>query len=300
MKVFLPALILSSASLLAPLPVQAADFPTKPRRLVVPYPPGGTTDVLARTMGQKMSEAFGQPVIVENRPGASEAIAASFVAKSPADGYTLMLASMSSLAVNPGLYGRTLSYNPQKDLTPVIFVGKVPSIFVVHPRVPAKTMQELRTYLQSNADRSYASPGNGTPGHLGMELYKKAVGVNVTHVPYKGGASALQDVMAGQVDVMMGLVSEAMPMVKSGKLRALAVTTLQRSVLYPELPTVAESGPPGFEMFFWYAFVAPAGTPPNIVNALNKSLNHVLADPSILAKFDEMSIAAVFQRGVSI
>ncbi|MBF5006911.1 Bug family tripartite tricarboxylate transporter substrate binding protein [Diaphorobacter caeni] len=292
MKAVLSAFVLCTASLLSPLSAQASDFPSKPIRLVVPYPPGGTTDVLARTMGQKLSEAIGQPVLVDNRPGASEAIAASLVAKSPPDGYTIFLTSISGLAVNPGLYGRTLTYNPQKDFAPLMYVGRVPSIIVVNPKLPVQNMQELRTYLQSGPDRSYASPGNGTTGHLGMEMYKKAVGLNTTHVPYKGGAPALQDMMAGQTDVMMGLISEAMPMVKGGKLRALAVTTLQRSPAYPDLPTVAESGLPGFEMFFWYAFVAPAGTPPTITAALNKALNQVLVDPSIRSKFNELSIEA--------
>lgn len=215
-------------------------YPSKAIKLVVPYPAGGTSDVLARLLSQQLRDVLGQTVVVDNKPGAAEAIGASTTAKSPADGYTLMLATLSSLAVNPSLYGDTLAYDPNTDFVPIAHIASVPAVMVVNPKVPAKTMQELQAFLKQNPNGNYASPGLGAPGHLGVELYKKAAEVQAVHVPYKGGAAALQDLMAGQVDFMLALVPEAMPYVKAGKLNVLGISTAERSSLYPDIPTISD------------------------------------------------------------
>ncbi|SOY93377.1 conserved exported hypothetical protein [Cupriavidus taiwanensis] len=291
MKRLTTAVVVAAASIVcAPIIANAADYPNKPIRLLVPYPPGGSTDGVARLVGQKLAAKLGQPVVVDNRPGASEAIAASAVAKSSPDGYTLLFATMTGLSVNPSLYSK-LSYDPAKDFSPIIQVTSIPSVMVVNPSVPVNSMSDLARYLKTRpSSEGYASAGNGTPSHLGMELYKKATNTSIVHVPYKGGAPALQDLMAGQVQVMMALAPEAMPLVKGGKLKALAITTAKRATAYPELPTVSESGLPGFEMIFWQALVAPAGTPKEITSKLNKTINEILAEPEIKRRLLEMDL----------
>ncbi len=287
--VFAPLLLAA-----APLMAQTADYPNKPIKIVVPYAPGGSTDTLARLVAERLGKLLGQAAVVENKPGASEQIAITSVVKAAPDGYTILLSTLSGLAVNPGLYGPRLPYNPQKDLTPIVLAGSVPSVVVVHPSVPVKNMAELAAYLKSKPGAvSYASAGNGTPSHLGMEYYKRAINVDPVHVPYKGGAPALQELMGGQVQVMMALVPEAMPMVKGGRLHALAVTTTKRLPAYPDVPTVAESGGRDFEMPFWYAFVAPAGTPPEVVAKLNQTINTILGEKEMLARLTDMSLDVV-------
>ena len=289
------ARFLAGAALFAGvLPVHAADYPTRPIKVVVPYAAGGSTDALARLVAEKLGPRLGQAVVVENKPGGAEQIAIINVTKAAPDGYTLLLSTLTGLAVNPGLYGPKLPYDPQKDLAPIALAATVPSVVVVHPSVPVKSMAELGAYLKANPGKvSYASAGNGTPSHLGMEYYKKANGVDPVHVPYKGGAPALQEMMGGQVQIMMALVPEAMPMVKSGRLRALAVTTTKRLDSYPELPTVAESGGKDFDMTFWYAFMAPTGTPAEIVSKLNQSIGAVLQEKEVRAKLAEMNLDVV-------
>ena len=290
MKRLTTAVLAAMSLVSAPAFASAADYPNKPIRVLVPYPPGGSTDGVARLIGQKLAARLGQPVVVDNRPGASEAIAASAVAKAAPDGYTLLFATMTGLSVNPSLYSK-LSYDPAKDFAPVIQATSIPSVIVVNPNVPVNSMSDLARYLKSRpSSEGYASAGNGTPSHLGMELYKKATGTNVVHVPYKGGAPALQDLMAGQVQVMMALAPEAMPLVKGGKLKALAITTSKRAVAYPELQTVSENGLPGFEMIFWQALVAPAGTPKEITAKLNRTINEILAEPDIKRRLVEMDL----------
>ena len=287
----LAAVVLSVAG---PLPAWSADYPTKPIRIVVPYSAGGSTDTLARVVAERLGKRFGQPVVVDNKPGASEQIAITSVTKAAPDGYTILLSTLSGLAVNPGLYGPRIQYNPQKDLTPIVLAATVPSVVVVHPSVPAKNMTELGAYLKSKpGEISYASASAGTPSHLGMEYYKRANGFDAVHVPYKGGAPALNELMGGQVQLMMALVPEAMPMVKGGRLRALAVTSSKRIAAYPELPTVAESGGKDFDMTFWYAFMAPAGTPAEIVTKLNQAINGILGEKEVLARLADMSLDVV-------
>ncbi|OUM04078.1 Bug family tripartite tricarboxylate transporter substrate binding protein [Variovorax sp. JS1663] len=288
--------VLASAALVAAgaQPALSADYPTKAIKIVVPYAAGGSTDALARVVAERLGKRFGQPVVVDNKPGASEQIAITNVTKAAPDGYTILLSTLSGLAVNPGLYGARIQYNPEKDLTPIALAATVPSVVVVHPSVPAKNMTELGAYLKSRPGAvSYASAGAGTPSHLGMEYYKKANGFDPVHVPYKGGAPALNEVMGGQVQLMMALVPEAMPLVKSGRMRALAVTTTRRLAAYPDLPTVSESGGKDFDMTFWYAFMAPAGTPAEIVTRLNQAIDAILAEKDVRARLDEMSLDVV-------
>ena len=280
------AVLLSGA-----LPAQAADFPSKPIKIVVPYAAGGSTDALARMVAERLGQRLGQPAIVENKPCASEQIAITGVVKGPPDGHTILLSTLSGLAVNPGLYGARLPYDPRKDLAPVLLAATVPSVVVVHPQVPVKSMAELGAYLKGNPCKvSYASAGNGTPSHLGMEYYKKANGYDPVHVPYKGGAPALQELMGGQVQVMMALVPEAMPMVKGGRLRALALTSAKRLAAYPDVPTVAEAGGKDFVMTFWYAFMAPVGTPADVLAKLNSTIDAILQDKDVRAKLADMSL----------
>lgn len=261
-----------------------ADFPARPIKIVVPYPPGGSTDFLARLLGQKLRDSLGQPVVIDNRAGASGNIGASFAAKAPADGYTIFLGTSTALAVNPHLY-KPLPYDPQKDFAPIILATTLPSLVVVNAAVPVKSMAELMEYVKTNpAQATYASSGNGTPAHLGAEMYKKMTGSQIRHIPYKGGALALGDLVAGQTTMMFGILPEALPLVKDGRLRALAITTARRSSLVPDLPTVSESGVPGYELVGWYAFLAPAGTPKEIVAKLNKAFGAALQDKEVREK----------------
>ncbi|RUP26519.1 MAG: tripartite tricarboxylate transporter substrate binding protein [Curvibacter sp.] len=269
----------------------AADYPNRPIRIVVPYSAGGLTDVLARTLGERLSQRLGQPTVVDNKPGGAEQIATSMVAKSAPDGYTLLLSTMTGLAVNPGLYGPRLQYDPYKELLPVALVGSVPSVVVVHPDLPVKTMAELGAYAKAHPGKlNYGSAGNGTPSHLAVEYYKRQNGIDAAHIAYKGGAPALQDLMAGNVQMMIAIAPEALPMVKSGKLRALAVTAPRRLAANPEIPTVQESGAKPLDASFWYAFVAPAGTPADIVAKLNSALNAILQEPALRSRLTELNV----------
>ena len=285
----LRAAILGGAVLAVAAPgAAAADFPERPLKIVVPYAPGGSTDVVARMLGEKLAAKFGQPVLVENRPGASEQIASAYVAKSTADGYTIMLATMAGLAVNPWLY--QLPYDVLHDFAPIVTAVKMPSFIVVNPQTPVKSVPQLTDYLRNNRV-SYATAGTGTPSHLAMEMYKKYAKVDAESVQYKGGAPALQDVMAGHVPVMVALAPEALPYIKGGKLRALAVTSAARSPFLPDVPAVTEYPDlKGFEIDQWLGFVAPAGTPGAVVNTLNQAINEALADPQVRSRLAELSI----------
>jgi len=283
-----------AAAALLPLPFAShgATFPSKPIRILVPYAPGGTVDVVARVVGQKLSVQLGQPVIIENKPGASEQLAIATATSAPADGHTLVLATTVGMAVNPPLYGKALRYDPLKDLAPIIHLVSSPSVVVVNPQVPAKTLPELTAYLKANPGAaSYGSAGVGAPSHLGMEWYKRVTGTEVTHVPYKGGAPALQALMAGEVQVMMALAPEAMKIVESGKLKAIALTSPARSPLYPNLPTIQEQGlRPEFTLDLWYALVAPAGTPKDVIQRLNAEANAALQDKAVASQLGERGL----------
>ncbi|MGB3291050.1 MAG: tripartite tricarboxylate transporter substrate binding protein [Burkholderiaceae bacterium] len=287
-------LTLGMGMLLAALPLSmaaAADapaaYPEKPITIVVPYPPGGSTDALGRLLGEKIGAALGQTVIVENKAGASGNIGAVAVKNSKADGYTLFLGTSTALSVNQSLYP-DMPYNPQKDFEPIILASFLPSLVVVPSSLPVKTLPELTAYLKKQGGKAnYASSSNGTPAHLGGELYKRMANVEATHVPYKGGAPALVDLVAGRTNYMFAILPESMPMVKSGQLRALAVTTAKRLSAYPDIPTVAESIP-GYELLGWYGFLAPKGTPKPIIKKLNEAFNQALEDPQTKKRLSTM------------
>ena len=256
---------------------QGTAYPTKPVRIVVPFPAGGTTDILARAAAQKLAEAWSQQVIVDNRPGAGGNIGAELVAKSAPDGYTLLMGTVGTHAINASLYSK-MPYDHVKDFTPVILVAGVPNVLVVHPSLPVNSTQEVIAYAKANPGKlNFASSGNGTSIHLSGELFKTMTGVQMTHVPYKGSAPALTDLVGGQVQLMFDNLPSSLQFIKAGKLRALAVTSASRSATLPELPTLAESGLPGFEASSWFGLLAPAGTPNDVVAKINGAVATWLA-----------------------
>jgi tripartite-type tricarboxylate transporter receptor subunit TctC len=262
----------------------AANYPAKPVRLVVPFPAGGTTDILARAVAQKLSEAWGRQMIVDNRPGAGGNIGSDLVAKSAPDGYTLLMGTVSTHAINPSLY-KNMPYDHVKDFAPVILVAGVPNVLVVNPSLPVHSVPELIAYAKANPGKlNFASSGNGTSIHLSGELFKAMTGVEMTHVPYKGSAPALTDLIGGQVQLMFDNLPSSLPFIKAGKLRALAVTSGARAAALPDLPTLAESGLPGFEASSWFGVLAPAGTPRDIVAKLNGAIAGWLASPEAKEK----------------
>ena len=259
----------------------AQAWPSKPIKWVVPFAPGGTTDILARTVGDKLGAALGQPVIVENRPGAGGGVGADFVAKSPPDGYTLVGGTISTHAINASLY-KSLPYDPVRDFVPITLIARLPNLLVVNPNVPAKNVAELVALMKANPGKyTFASSGNGTSQHLSGELFKSIAGVDMQHVPYKGSPPALQDVVGGQVTMTFDNITTALPLAKAGNLRALAVTTAQRSAVAPDVPTLAESGLAGYEIGSWQGVFAAAGTPPEIVRRLNTEIVRILKSPEI-------------------
>ena len=260
---------------------KAADtpYPTRTIRFVLPVPPGGGTDTIARIVGQKLSEELGQPVIIDNRPGAGGNIAEDLVAHAPPDGYTLAVVTASH-ATNSSLYNQ-LSYDPLKDLVPVTQLTSQPYLFVISPSVPAKNVQEFVAYAKKKDGISYASSGSGLLGHLGMEQFKLLAGFKAVHIPYKGAGPALIDTIAGQTEAFFPTVVSGLPQVKAGKVRALAITGSKRSDLVPDVPTLAESGYPGFEVLGWYGLLAPAGTPPAVIKKLYEATTKVLAMPDV-------------------
>jgi tripartite-type tricarboxylate transporter receptor subunit TctC len=257
----------------------AQTYPNKPIRLVVPFPPAGTTDILAREVGQRLTEALGQSVVIDNRPGAAGNIGSDIVAKSAPDGYTLLMCTVSSHAINPSLYSK-LPYDHIKDFAPVILVARVPNVLEVNPGVPVNTVADLIKLAKENPGRiNFASSGSGTSIHLSGELFKTMTGVDMVHVPYKGSAPALADLMGGQVQVMFDNLPSSLQQIKAGKLRAIAVTSSERAPALPDIPTIAESGVPGFEATSWFGVLAPAGTPPEIINRLNAVIDKWLKSP---------------------
>ena len=274
---------LMGALLLACLPLSLAAqgaYPNKPIRMIVPYPPGGPTDVLGRIVAQKLSESLGQQVVVENRPGASGMIGSEIVAKAAPDGYTL-LTNASIHVINPSLYPK-MNFDALRDFAPVSLIAQVPLILVVNPALPAKSVTELIALGKAQPNLlNFGSSGNAAAPHLAGESFKIATGVQMQHVPYKGSAPALTDLIGGQVQLIFDSMPSAMPHVKSGKIRALAVTTAKRSPTVPDLPTVAESGVPGFDISTWYGVWAPAGTPKDIVNKVAGEMAKALQQPAV-------------------
>ena len=266
----------------------AQSYPSKPVTIITPYPPGGTTDILARLVGQKLQVSLGQPFLVDARPGAGGNVGTDYVAKRPGDGYTLLSAASGPIAINPSLY-KKLPYDPQKDLVPIILAVSVPLALVVHPSIHAANVKELIALLKANPDKyNYASAGNGTPQHLSMELFKSMTGTQIVHVPYKGTGPAINDLIGGQVPMAFESMLAVLPQIKGGRLRALAVSSSKRSSTMPDTPTVAEAGVPGYESIAWYGFLAPKGTPKDIVNKLNAEMAKALDAPDVHAKLTEL------------
>ncbi len=282
---FVAALALAAAlATVAPSVAHAADWPERPIRLVVAFPPGGSTDLAARTLGEKLAQSLGQPVIVENKPGASGNIGAELVARAAPDGHTLLMAA-TSFATSPAFFPN-LSWSPTKDFAPVSMVATVPIVVVVHPSVPAKDAGELIAHAKANPGKlNMASPGAATLTRLSGEMFRLKAGIEWTTVHYKGGPPAVQDMLAGIAQVMFANASDVMQHVRSGRLRAIAVTTAKRSATVPDLPTVAESGLPGFDVSTWQAVMAPAGTPRPIVDRLNAEIVRIMAIPDVRQKF---------------
>ena len=267
----------------------AQTYPTKPVTIVVPFSPGGATDIMTRLLAERLNKRLGQPVVVENKPGAGTMIASDYVAKAPADGYTLLVAA-SSLGIAPSLY-KKVNYDPIKDFAPISQVASVVHVLVVHPSIPAKNVGELVTWLKANpTNANYGSVGAGTSTHLESELFNSVAGVKMAHIPYKGSAPALTDLVGGQLQVMFDAYASSGPFIKDGRVRLLAVTTAQRSKSLPDTPTVSESGLPGYEAMPWLGLVAPAGTPAPVVNRLYTELNDILKEPEVQERFRSLGL----------
>jgi tripartite-type tricarboxylate transporter receptor subunit TctC len=275
----LPAL-LTCLPLLGVGAAQAQDFPTKPLRLVVPFPPGGSADVLARTIGARLTESLGQPVVVDNKPGAGGILGADTVAKAPADGHTLLFAN-TNIAINPSLY-KSLPYDTPSAFAPVVLMVQVPNLLLVAEDVKAVNVGELIALAKANPGKlNYASAGNGTFPHLAVELFKLQAGVSITHVPYKGAAPALNALLSKEVQVLSNDLVNAAQHVKTGRVRALAITGAKRSAVMPEVPTMAEAGLKDYVAVGWQGIMVPAGTPPAVIGRLNSEINKALADPAL-------------------
>ena len=288
---FTIAFICGLLSLVLTAPANAQSYPNKPVRVVVPYPPGGPTDIVARVLFQQVSEATGQQFLVDNRAGAGGNIGAEIVAKSPADGYTLLIGTTAH-AINMSLF-KNLSYDVQKDFAPVSLLTQGPLVLVAHPQFPANSIKEVIELAKSKSGGlNFASSGNGQSTHLSAELFNTMAGIKMSHVPYKGSAPALTDVMSGQVDVMFDTTLSAMPFVKAGKLKALGLTSPVRSPAAPDVPTIAESGLPGYEVFAWNGVFVPAGTPKAIIQQLNDQIRKAMLLPQVKDKFSAQGFAA--------
>jgi len=267
-------------------PAFAADaYPSKPVRWVVPFPPGGGTDLISRTLAQKLSELWGVQVIADNRPGGGGTLGLGLAAKTPPDGYTIVLAQTSNVAVAPGLYSK-LAYDPVKDLQPITLVIKSPLVIVSHPSFPAKNVKELIAYARAKPGAiTFGSPGNGTIGHLSMELLKTMAKINMLHIPYKGATLALTELIGGQIAVYASSMPPAMPMISAGKLKPLGVTSGKRLAPLPDVPTVAEGGVKGYEAVSWYGVMMPAGASREMVMKLNADIVRVLKQPDVKERF---------------
>jgi tripartite-type tricarboxylate transporter receptor subunit TctC len=285
-------MLLATALAACALPGLAQDYPSKPIRFIVPYPPGGGTDIIARIVQEPLTRALGQTIVIENRGGAGGAVGTGEAAKAAPDGYTILF-TLSSHTINPVLY--KLPFNTERDFLPISLVASLPQLLAANPSVPVKSVQELIAAAKANPGRyAFASVGNGSPSHIAGELLKLRTGIDIVHVPYKGGGPAVADTLGGQVPFLFVSIPAAMSHVRSGKLRPLAVTTLKRSPAAPDVPTVAEAaGIPDFEVDSWYAMFAPAGTPPAIVDRLQKAVAQVVQTPEVKQKLLEQGANAV-------
>ncbi len=283
------AAVLSAAGFaLQPLPAAAQAYPSQTVKLISPWPPGGSNDTFSRLIASRLSPALGQPVIVENRPGATGTLGVGQVARAPADGYTIVMGSSPTHATAAAIYP-TLTYDPVRDFAPVTMVGTVSNVLVVHPSVPAKTVRELIALAkQSPGTLTFSSSGNGSSQHLSGEMFKVMAGVDMLHVPYKGAAPAVADILAGHVKLGFHNMPDVVPHLKTGGLRAIAVTAARRAAALPDVPTIAESGVPGYAAEVWFGVFAPAGTPRPVIDRLHSEISRALADTEIKGKLDAL------------
>ncbi len=284
-------LTLLAASAFAPMlarPVSAQRWPNRFVRLIVPYPAGGGADAIARILGAKLSEMWGQQVLIENKGGAGGNIASDAAAKSPPDGYTMYLGA-EFLTTNPHVYPK-LSYDPIADLMPVTAVVQYPTVIALPNSSPAKSVKEFIDYAKANPGRTFGTPGHGTGPHLAGELFKRAAGVELTHVPYRGAAPGLNDLIPGRIDSFFNNIAPVVPLMRQGQVRGLAVTTARRSGAAPEVPTIAESGLPGFDVPGWYAIFVPAKSPPEIIAKMNTDVNAAIADATVKARLEDLGL----------
>ena len=278
---FLPLLGASLLALLAPLAAGAQEYPDRPVHLVVPFPPGGGADILARTISPRLAQALGRPIVIENKPGAGGNVGAESVARATPDGYTLLYGTNGTHAINASLY-RSLRFDPVKDFVPVSRMTTIAALLIVNPKFPPTTVEELIRYARANPGKvNFASAGNGTTSHLAGELFKTMAGIDIVHVPYRGGAAAVTDLVGGQVQMMIDVMPNALPLARDGRARGIAVSTATRYPGAPEFPTIAESGLPGFEASAWDGIFVPAGTPAAIVARLNAAIRETVEDPAI-------------------
>ena len=282
--------LLGAALVAAAATTCAQTYPSKPIRFIAPFPPGGSSDVLCRVLGQKLAEVAGQPVVVENRAGASGNIGHEYGAKQPADGYTLLLSNNAALAINPHLFKR-LGFDPQGDFAPVTMVASAGQVLVVHPSVPATSVQELIALAKARPGQlHFGSGGKGIPSHIAGETFKVAAGVDIVHVPYKGTVQAVGDLVGGQVQLVFSDMVPAIPHIRSGKLRPLAVTVAQRSAALPDVPTMDEAGMPGFRSVVWWAVLVPRGTPGEIIARLNGDFGRIMKLPEVRERHASLGV----------
>lgn len=281
---------LAAAAMSLPALAQTSSFPQRPVRIVVPYTTGGSNDVIARLLAQQLQEAWGQPVVVENKPGAAGNIGASDIAKSAPDGHSLLLTNINIVSMNPGLIAN-MPFDPQKDFAPISLLGTTALALVVHPSVPANNVRELIDLARKGPGRlNYASSGNGSPQHMSAEMFKAMTKTSLTHIPYRGAAPAVNDLLAGQVQVTVGVVNQLIPHIRAGKLKALGVTTRKRLAQMPDVPTLDEAGVPGYESEIWLGLAAPAGTPPAIIEQINQAVRKAMASADVVSKLQSQGI----------
>jgi tripartite-type tricarboxylate transporter receptor subunit TctC len=281
---------LAAAAMSLPALAQTSSFPQKPVRIVVPYTTGGSNDVIARLLAQQLQEAWGQPVVVENKPGAAGNIGSSDIAKSAPDGHSLLLTNINIVSMNPGLIAN-MPFDPQKDFAPISLLGTTALALVVHPSVAANNVRELIDLARKEPGRlNYASSGNGSPQHMSAEMFKAMTKTSLTHIPYRGAAPAVNDLLAGQVQVTVGVVNQLMPHIRAGKLKALGVTSRKRLAQMPDVPTLDEAGVPGYESEIWLGLAAPAATPPAIIEQINQAVRKAMATADVVSKLQAQGI----------
>ena len=284
---------LAAAAMSLPTLAQTSSFPLRPVRIVVPYTTGGSNDVIARLLAQQLQETWGQPVVVENKPGAAGNIGASDIAKSAPDGHSLLLTNINIVSMNPGLIAN-MPFDPQKDFAPMSLLGTTALALVVHPSVPANNVRELIDLARKGPGRlNYASSGNGSPQHMSAEMFKAMTKTSMTHIPYRGAAPAVNDLLAGQVQVTIGVVNQLIPHIRAGKLKALGVTTRKRLAQMPDVPTLDEAGVPGYESEIWLGLAAPSATPPAIIEQINQAIRKAMATADVISKLQSQGIDVV-------